>query len=507
MARLILICALLVPNVCALQVQLRQGTVRGLDVETPFGRTAAFLGVPYAQPPVGALRFAAPRPPLFSDGIYNATEKKFSCPGPEISIGKWVVADFGEQDEDCLYLNIWAPANASNLPVVLYIHGGIFVAGSGGWFPFDGTRLAPRADIVYITMNMRLGVLGFINLPVLSDTNVGLLDIVRAVHWVHENAEAFGGNPEQLTLWGQSAGAISIDFLLKSDAISGLVRRAILEGGSAGLAKFLLEFDGEYESRQLAYTLGCSSAEPDGEAHDRELLSCLREVPWQDIIKTRSEGGTIDKVSIQPFIDGKLLKKDVVASPHIDPSVEELFVVSNELEAFLILEGLVKKLYETNDITSIDWGTILKISFKVVLRLPYEKSAEIIRRYIPDDVIDESRLSKELREIEIQRGIASMFTDSFFYCPAEFRSATAGDRGVRVSRGEFHFRPDFSFVPKWASMSHAEEIALMHGNLDLYKPGKGLSGAMMNSFVNVSRSDYDFSDVIVKWIGDFFHGR
>jgi len=195
--------------------------------------------IPYARPPVGALRFSPPAPPAPWPGIRDATQPGPIAFQPDPSPPFRSAAGGRPMDEDCLRLNVWSPeADGAGRPVLVWIHGGSFVWGSGQFPWYDGTSFAARGGIVVVTVNYRLGAFGFLHLadmagPGFEDAgNVGLLDQVAALRWVRENIAAFGGDPDRVTLAGESAGAISAGALLAMPAAQGLVRRAILQSGT-----------------------------------------------------------------------------------------------------------------------------------------------------------------------------------------------------------------------------------------------------------------------------------
>ena len=212
---------------------------------------AVWKGVPFAQPPVGELRFAAPRPVLPWDGIRDATDVGPRCPqDPLVCDSVFYQKEFRYEtaepmDEDCLYLNIWAPADAKACPVAVWIHGGAFDHGSGAEVEFDGTAFA-RKGIVLVSVNYRLGILGFFCHPELTardgrSGNYGLLDQQTALRWVREHIEAFGGDPRNVTVFGQSAGGMSVQCLLCSPLAEGMADRAIIQsarGYGSGLLRF-----------------------------------------------------------------------------------------------------------------------------------------------------------------------------------------------------------------------------------------------------------------------------
>ncbi|MBC7994429.1 MAG: carboxylesterase/lipase family protein [Rhizobacter sp.] len=203
---------------------------------TADGAVSAWLGVPYAQPPVGALRFAAPQPVQAWQGVRVATTFGAAC----IQKPMGSIKSLGPSlDEDCLTLNIWSPAaDGAKRPVMVWIHGGAFLLGSAR--VYTGAHLAELGDIVVVAINYRLGALGFVNFAeALGDeraaSNPGLRDQVAALRWVRDNIAAFGGDPERVTVAGESAGSMSVSLLMHSSEAQGLFRGAIMQSGALSL--------------------------------------------------------------------------------------------------------------------------------------------------------------------------------------------------------------------------------------------------------------------------------
>ncbi|MFE7607362.1 carboxylesterase/lipase family protein [Streptomyces celluloflavus] len=220
-------------------VTTAQGAVRGLRQ----GGTAAFLNIPYAAPPLGAGRFAPPRPPEPWDGVRDATVPGPTAPQSARTLGSVDMTPyFGtgwSRGADYLTVSVRTPeAMGRDLPVMVFVHGGGFVAGSTRSALYDGSRFA-RDGVVLVTLNYRLGIAGFLDLPG-APANRGLLDVVAALRWVRENIAAFGGDPHRVTLFGQSAGATLVGAVLATPEAAGLVRRAIVQSGS-GLGAFTAE--------------------------------------------------------------------------------------------------------------------------------------------------------------------------------------------------------------------------------------------------------------------------
>ena len=206
---------------------------------SPDGAVQTFMGIPYATPPLGPLRWRPPQPAIPWTGVRDATRAGPAC----MQVSRPGVA--AVPSEDCLSLNVWAPhrpglsAGAPGLPVMVFIHGGGFVFGSGSEPVYDGDRLA-RHGVVLVTLNYRLGVFGFLAHPGLTregggvSGNYGLLDQIQALRWVQTNIARFGGDPRRVTLFGESAGGTSVAMLLASPMTNGLFGQAILESPALG---------------------------------------------------------------------------------------------------------------------------------------------------------------------------------------------------------------------------------------------------------------------------------
>src|SRR4051812_20433483 len=217
-------------------------------VETTAGRVAGtiedslavFKGIPYAAPPVGPLRFRPPQPIEPWTPEQGATEYGPWAPQEPSALTALFGTGTVTQSEDCLTLNVWTPAvDDARRPVMVWIHGGAFVTGAGSFALYEGHRLAARGDVVVVTVNYRLGVLGFAAHPALRDDesgaagNWGLLDQIAALRWVQENIANFGGDPANVTIFGESAGSMSVSTLLGTPMAAGLFRRAITQSGGA----------------------------------------------------------------------------------------------------------------------------------------------------------------------------------------------------------------------------------------------------------------------------------
>jgi para-nitrobenzyl esterase len=233
-----------------LTVTTRYGDLRG---NTGPDSTLAFKGIPYAAPPVGSNRFAAPQPPNAWTGVreaesYGPTAPKGVSKSPYASL----IPDLLIPGEDCLNLNVWTPDPGACLPVMVWIHGGAFTTGAGSLPLYDGAHFASDG-VVLVTINYRLGADGFLLLD-RGTANLGLLDQTAALQWVRDNISTFGGDPGNVTVMGESAGAMAIGCLLAMPQAAGLFRRAILQSGAA--QHVLSRPSAELITRELGAMLG-----------------------------------------------------------------------------------------------------------------------------------------------------------------------------------------------------------------------------------------------------------
>ncbi|SET54964.1 carboxylesterase/lipase family protein [Paenibacillus sp. NFR01] len=209
------------------------GKVRGLARDG----IRLWRGIPFAAPPAGERRFRAPQPPEPWTGVRDALNFSAVCWQPPSSNGIRFGGTLPEYSEDCLYLNVWSPAaDGETLPVMVWIHGGTFITGSGSQPMFDGTNMASRGRVVVVTLNYRLGPLGFLHLSPFGEdlcSNAGLLDQIAGLKWVQDNIAAFGGDPARVTVFGESAGSMSIAALLAMPEAKGLFSAAILQSGAS----------------------------------------------------------------------------------------------------------------------------------------------------------------------------------------------------------------------------------------------------------------------------------
>jgi para-nitrobenzyl esterase len=440
-------------------VQTAPGKLRGKLIHD--GRVRAYLGVPYAAPPVGSLRWAPPQPAAPWAGVLNATEYGHRC------IQGHVFDDMAFQDaspsEDCLSLNVFVPTDVprgAQLPVMFWIHGGGY-AGGGSSEPRHNGDFLPTKGVILVTINYRLGVFGFLTLPQLTEEqagssgNYGLMDMVAALRWVKGNIAAFGGDPNKVTIFGESAGSFAVSTLMAVPACRGLFRSGIGESGAV-----LANSDYAYESLQ-------ARAPKDERLFDALSVNTLaqaRAVPAADIL---AGAATAQLARFAPVIDGRFLVEPVAATYLAGRQMHvPLLAGFNRDEAgFAATRKTVEK-----------WRVMAHERFA-------DKAAEFLALY-PSST-----------DAELNRSAADFARDSFIAYGTwkwmEFHRKT-GDSPIYRYRFDLAAPPS-KFHPEAAAF-HSDEIEYVFGTLDT-RPGaewrnsdRTLSAQIMSYWTNFAKT-------------------
>jgi len=287
----------------AAQVHIHTGTLQGIVTSD----VVAYKGIPYAEPPIGSLRWRSPIPAHAWKGVRAAQEFGHACLQPPQQPTGLYSGGMAPMSEDCLTLNVWAPSNAARgLPVMVWIHGGALIGGSSSEPLYDGVKIAQQG-VVFVSINYRLGLLGYFAHPALSaesarhvSGNYGLLDQIEALKWVRDNIAAFGGDPRRVTIGGESAGALSVIELMASPLARGLFIRAISQSGYMPTYRALHDD-----------TLGLQSAEAGGKAlavaAGASDAAALRAADLTVLFKA----GLATGWQPEPVIDGVVLKRQL----------------------------------------------------------------------------------------------------------------------------------------------------------------------------------------------------
>jgi para-nitrobenzyl esterase len=292
---------LALPKIANGTVRVEGGIISGAEVDG----VRSYKGIPFAAPPVGNLRWQAPQAVVPWQGVRECTAFGPQCPQAPYAESSMYYTPPQKQSEDCLYLNVWTTAKASEKrPVMVWIHGGALTRGSGANRAYDGTAFAKRG-VVLVTINYRLGPLGYLAHPELTaestqhaSGNYGVLDQIAALKWVKKNIAAFGGDAGRITIFGESAGSWSVNTLVATPLAKGLFQRAIGESGATFNRQATLQ---EAEKNGAAF----------GKALGADSLKAMRAVPVEKIIDVFNNDAEGKKFRTQPNVDGWVLPDEV----------------------------------------------------------------------------------------------------------------------------------------------------------------------------------------------------
>jgi para-nitrobenzyl esterase len=408
-------------------VSTEAGVVEGVD-----GGVKIFRGIPYARPPVGDLRW---NPPLCAEGWTGVrSAESFGMDCPQIPLPTEPSNGPG-MDEDCLYINVWTPAQSASerLPVMVWIHGGGFLSGSGADIRCDGEHLAGRG-VVVVTFNYRLGIFGYLAHPRLSresesgsSGNYGLMDQIAALEWVARNIEAFGGDPSRVTVFGVSAGSASIAQLITCEKARGLFSRAILESAGAFRPLCTLQ-EAEHAGSKLGDDVGAL----------RTLSADALFARTKDI--TSQMRGLTTPRALRPIRDGVLIREDD----------RDAYRAGRVLPVSIIVGS------------NGDEGTIFTSSWPVKTVAEY---AQFVRENFPDFADEAMEAYPAKSDSEVPAAVAAMFAD----CQFNF-----GARGIAAAFAEHHppaYR--YLFTRPWGTLAthanHGDEVAYVFGTIDSYR--------------------------------------
>ncbi|XP_050990797.1 carboxylesterase 3 [Labeo rohita] len=432
-------------------VVLKHGSVRGQYIKVKGSEKVVeqYLGIPFAQPPVGPLRLAAPSPVKGWEGIRNATQHPSIClQNPDILpiIAKSMKLDFTPTgvSEDCLYLNVYTPSQRSEsdkLPVMFWIHGGALVM--GGACAFDGSPLVAYENIVVVVIQYRLGMLGYFSTgDKNAQGNWGFLDQIAALKWVQENIEAFGGDPQSVTIAGESAGGISTSFLTLSPMTKGLFQRAVFQSGVATTIGYTVK-DHLMFTKIVANVTECDSSS------NEVLTKCIKELTEEQIINAAKKqhifpGATVDGEFIKAQPEELLKSKDF-------QKVSILVGTTNHEFGWMLAQALVPA----------DWVNGMdKKSVKQSLDLFYKDGKSGVNEIIAEEYLKNVTTPEEIRD-----AFTDMLGDLFMVIPSITVASYHRDAGVPVYMYEFQHRPSIfkDLRPSFVKADHGDELAFVFG--------------------------------------------
>ncbi len=427
-------------------VKTALGTIRGVNE----GNVDSFKGIPFATPPVGEFRWRAPQPVAPWEGELDATEYGANCAQSGWGGAPGTISE--GSSEDCLYLNIWKPANAdteAKLPVMVWIHGGGFVGGSGSGAGIAGDEFAKK-DVILITINYRLGRLGHFAFPALSAEHpeeakgsYAYMDQIAALKWVRDNVASFGGDAENVTIFGFSAGGVSVHSLMTIPDAKGLFQKAISEsgGGRDGVltGRPIREENASRFYPVSAETIGINFAKKQGiEGTDAEALARLRALPVEKIVDSgqESDGEGGPRIYSGPILDGELVVETAESAYNAGRQMQiPLIIGSNSAE---IGGGFVNNSKTKEELFSLfgDYGEKAKVA------------------YDPDG-------SKEFEEV-----ITKFNTDWVWGEPGRFVARAFAEQGEPTFIYHFGFVPEPMKERMKYGAGHGSEVGYVFNNLD-----------------------------------------
>ncbi|KAG8521796.1 Carboxylesterase 4A, partial [Galemys pyrenaicus] len=478
-------------------VVTKYGTLQGKQILTAKTSINVFLGVPFSKPPVGTRRFTAPEAPEPWKGIRHATTHAPACPqewwgqitSMYIHTGKryeWL-----RFSEDCLYLNVHAPARSRGdplLPVMVWFPGGAFLVGSAS--TYDGSELAARENVVVVSLQHRLGILGFLSTgDSQARGNWALLDQIEALRWVQKNIAAFGGDPGCVTLFGQSSGAMCVSGLMMSPLTRGLFHRAISQSGTAVLRNFINP-DPLNVAKRIAHLAGCQHNST------QILVECLRALPVAKMMHV-SKKMRFFQVDLQkdpqeivwfmsPVVDGAVFPDNpgvLLTQGQIAP-VPYLLGVNN-LECNWVLPSIMKMplsrhMMRKETISKMLW------SISTLLNITKEQLPLVMEEYLGDiDDHDWKMLRNHVMELT---------ADATFVCSTLKAARCHRNAGFPVYLYEFeHYAPTAIIIkPRTDGADHGDEIKYIFGTPFLKGHSTGeeraLSFRMMRYWANFART-------------------
>ncbi|MEK6535389.1 MAG: carboxylesterase/lipase family protein [Thermodesulfobacteriota bacterium] len=438
-----------------------------------------FSGIPYAAPPIGELRWKPPQEIASWTQVRNFTDFSPSCPQPNQQ-------DASKFSEDCLYLNVWTTAKKPDerLPVMVWIHGGAFNFGSASQPEYNGKNLAKKG-VVVVTINYRLGPLGFLVHPLLSKEsdhntsgNYGLLDQIAALKWVQKNIAAFGGNPDRVTIFGQSAGSRSVSLQMISPLSAGLFHRAIAESGGPIIGSEYLNpvFNGNMANvskmgQKLTSKLGCDKAE--------DVLAAMRAKSAQEIVTAADCKTSVfdEALFFAPVFDGWVLPKDPLAAYSGGQQHDVPIIVDSTLN-----EGTFY-LADEKDLSVEKYKSFLKARFAD----NSGKAFEMFPAYKAKDVA---------------RAIDHFVTVAANAHPARFVAQSMERKKSSAYLYLFTRLPNTAMARK-LGVHHGVELAYVFGNINksdgFDDTDMGLSNKMMGYWVNFTKTGNPNGQGLADW--------
>lgn len=480
-------------TLCSEQVvTTTSGAIRGIIRNTTTGSVNAFLGIPFAEPPIGDLRFKKPIPKKPWEGVLNATSLTPLCPQIPAYVNEYFkITEADLVSEDCLFLNVFAPARTvpDLKPVVVYIHGGAFAYGGIPLKIFDPSELAVRGDLVVVVVSYRLGAFGFLHMGVEdAPGNMGLYDQRLALRWVRDNARAFGGDADRVTIMGESAGSISVGLHLISPKSEGLFRRAIMQSGSPFSGQFVMnETQAARKANAIVTYLGCDKDKDSSQKLGKEdVVACLRSKDFRDILKATESFNPMGLDGFFPITGEEFLpEKPGAALARVTPNAQEVLVSVCEAEGDFFVYYLLTEIQNLSDISLVTKRQMELFMRVLVSAMTSAEPEQIIKHYFDHVSAKKGK--------EVAHAASDLLGDLLLLCPT-LGFAKGLSSGQNTSVHAFLFSHKLSFVgwPEWMRPTHADDIFFT-------------LGSALSQDVNPTEADVKATENLVNVISTFSH--
>ncbi|KAM7002567.1 carboxylesterase 3 [Tautogolabrus adspersus] len=480
-----------------LVVSLKNGQIRGeyTTVKGTDRRVKQYLAIPFARPPVGPLRFAAPQDAEPWEGERDGTHQPPMCiQDPEIvaNVSKTMSMQYiqPELSEDCLYLNVYTPADVTpgdNLPVMVWIHGGGLAMGAAS--QYDGTPLAAYENIVMVIIQYRLGILGYLSTgDEHAQGNWGFLDQLAALRWVQENIEAFNGDPQSVTIAGESAGGISASILTLSPQSKGLFQKAIFQSGVATLGTYTTNHP-LATAKMVANLTACDRSSTE------ELVRCMRGKSKEELVDVTKRmriylGAVVDGVFLTELAEELLKKKEVMKIP-------VMLGITNHEFGWILPQSFAPPGWENG---------MSREAVLAVVNMFNPAGISTANSFIADEYLKEAKTPEEIRD-----AFTEVIGDLLMTFPVVKVAGYHADLGVPVYMYEFVYRAEIhkDTRPSFVKADHADDVGFMFGGCfwngdikiigNINKEDESLCKTMMAYWANFVRSGSPDGPDLVSW--------
>lgn len=478
-------------------VSLKDGRIRGgyITVKGTERRVKQYLGIPFARPPVGSLRLAAPQDTEPWEGERDGTHQPPMCiqdPDLIVNLSRTMSMQYTppELSEDCLYLNVYTPAEAAKgdkLPVMVWIHGGGLAMGAAS--QYDGAPLAAYENIVMVIIQYRLGILGFLSTgDEHAHGNWGFLDQLAALRWVQENIEAFGGDPQTVTIAGESAGGISASTLTLSPQAKGLFQRAIFQSGVAILGTFTTSHPLRH-AKFVANLTGCDRSSTE------ELVQCMRGNSKDELVGATKKmklylGGVVDGVFLTDTAEELLKRQEVLKVP-------VMMGVTNHEFGWILPQSFAPPGWENG---------MNREAVLAVVNMFNPTGASSVNSLIVDEYMKDAKTPEEIRD-----AFTEIMGDLLMTLPVVKVAGYHADAGVPVYMYEFVYRAEIHkhTRPSFVKADHADDVGFMFGGCfwnghikiigNITKEDESLCRTMMAYWGSFTRTGSPSGAGVVSW--------